>query len=167
MRRRTLLLICVLGAIVLPMSSSWSQARRAGLVGEAGEFMSIAPDQVNMRAAPRAGSLIQWVYVRAGLPVLVTETYGNWRKVVDPDGISGWIRADMLSKQRTALVIAGTHALFAAPRPDAQQTHLIAPGNVGALSACKKTWCKMRIGTAEGWILRSHIWGIGPNEDLP
>ncbi|MEM6681534.1 MAG: SH3 domain-containing protein [Pseudomonadota bacterium] len=165
--QRDIVLLVLFGVFAISTSSAWGQARRAVLAEDTGAFMSIAPDQVNMRAAPRAGSLIQWVYVRAGLPVLVIETYDNWRKVVDPDGTRGWMRADMLSKQRTAMVMGGTHALFAAPRPDARQTHLIAAGNVGLLSGCITSWCKMRFDGAEGWILRSHIWGVFPTEEFP
>jgi len=131
-----------------------------------GTFMSILPDEVNMRAAPRADSLIQWVYVRAGLPVLVVETYDNWRRVVDPDGVRGWIRADMLSSRRTAIIMDKTRALFDKPAPDARETHLIAAGNIGRVRACEGSWCRIEVGDARGWILRKHLWGTFPTENF-
>lgn len=168
-------IICLLTALAQPVSLSTAAPMGAGAAPERevdpialreGTFMSILPDKVNMRAAPRADSLIQWVYVRAGLPVLVVEEYDNWRKVVDPEGSSGWIRADMLSDRRTVIVTGRTRTMFDRARASAQATYQVEAGNVATVRVCQEAWCRVTIGSATGWILRTHLWGTFQGEDF-
>ncbi len=45
-----------------------------------------------------------WIYRRRGLPVLVTAEFNHWRKVLDADGVEGWLHKTLLSGKRTAVV---------------------------------------------------------------
>lgn len=149
-----------------PMSASAPGEEYDPIAQADGSFMSILPDKVNMRAAPRADSLIQWVYVRAGLPVLVVEEYDNWRKILDPDGSTGWIREDMLSDRRTVIITGRTRTMFDRARADANPTYQVEPGNVGTVRICQGAWCRITIGSATGWILRTHLWGTFEGEEF-
>lgn len=153
-------------ALAAPVGSIGNTQSYDPVAEQDGVFMSVIADEANMRAAPRQDSLIQWVYVRAGLPVLVVEQYDNWRKVVDPEGTSGWMRADLLSDRRTAFVMERTRTMFDRPRADANEAYQIEAGNVGTIRICQGAWCRITVGSATGWILRTHLWGTFEGEDF-
>lgn len=153
-------------AMAAPVGSLQSTPSYDPMAAQDGMFMSIIADEANMRAAPRQDSLVQWVYVRSGLPVLVVEQYDNWRKVIDPEGGSGWIRADLLSDRRTVYVMERTRTMFDRPRADANEAYQVEAGNVGTVRICQGAWCRITVGSATGWILRTHLWGTFEGEDF-
>lgn len=165
--RGALLAFIAVSANAAPVGTNPQDSARYDPVAAGdGQFMSIIVDKANLRAAPRQDSLIQWVYVRSGLPVLVTEQYDNWRKVIDPEGVSGWMRADLLAERRTVLVLERTRTMFDRPRADANPEYLVEAGNVGTVRVCQEAWCRVTIGSATGWILRTHLWGTFEGEDF-
>ncbi|MCH4092105.1 SH3 domain-containing protein [Acetobacter sp.] len=46
---------------------------------------------------------------------------------------------------------------------------VLTPGTVGTIKACASgsSWCKVAVQRYEGWIHRSQMWGIGPDEAYP
>jgi SH3-like domain-containing protein len=121
---------------------------------------SLAAGRVMMRTGPGRNFPANWEYRRADLPVKVIETYPNWRKIIDPDGASGWVQANLLSDTRTAVVKGGDmRALRQRPAADAQILWHVEAGVVGRLSACSKGWCKLDVRGRMGYIESSEIWG--------
>jgi hypothetical protein len=57
-----------------------------------------------MRIGPSFEYAVEWLYQAPGLPLEITEEYGNWRQVRDCDGISGWMHQSLLSSKRTVIV---------------------------------------------------------------
>ena len=47
---------------------------------------------------------VAFTFVRAGLPVEITQEFDNWRKIRDSEGSEGWVFHSLLSGKRTALV---------------------------------------------------------------
>lgn len=122
-------------------------------------WASIAASQARMRTGPGKQYPATWLYVRAGLPVKVIETYPNWRKVEDPDGTRGWIQANLLSEERTAIVTRGVRPLRAAPDPAATINWRAEPGVIGKLSDCEGRWCRLDVAGKSGYVEAAHIWG--------
>ena len=60
-------------------------------------FVSLAAKEVNLRAGPGKNYPVTWVFVRKGLPVMVTAEFEYWRKVRDLDGEAG---ADLVVTNR-------------------------------------------------------------------
>ena len=128
-------------------------------------FVSLKPDRANLRRGPAAKYRIDWVYRRRGLPLEVIGEYGNWRRVRDWEGITGWIYAPLLSGRRTALAREAVKMLS---RPDAR-SFLVARIERGALLrlvACRGDWCKVRAAGLSGWVPRSALWGVYPDEEF-
>jgi SH3-like domain-containing protein len=120
-----------------------------------------------MRTGPGRQFPASWLYQRANLPVKVIALYPNWRKVEDPDGTQGWIQANLLSGDRTGLVIGEVRPLRDKPNPGANIIFRAEPGVVGKLSECKRGWCKLDVRGRMGYIEASHIWGVEPEEAKP
>ena len=130
-------------------------------------FVSLSASEVNMRTGPGEQHPVMWVYRRMGLPVKVISEYYQWRKVVDHEGATGWIKSNLLSNRRKLLVI-GT-GLADIKRNAALEARVVAkvePGVVGDLQTCDTAWCLIELGATEGWIPRERVWGLLEGEKI-
>lgn len=129
-------------------------------------FVSLGHDTVNMRKGPSERYPVIWVYKRESLPLEVVAEYADWRKVREEDGTEGWIKANQLSDQRTALVTRGTRTLYSGPDSDAKPVWKVAKGVIARIKLCEEAWCQVDIEHKTGWILRDQIWGTYPGENF-
>ena len=65
-------------------------------------FVSLKSNNVNVRRGPGQDYDVVFTFVRAGLPVEITDEFENWRKIRDSDGSEGWVFHSLLSGKRTA-----------------------------------------------------------------
>lgn len=129
-------------------------------------FVSTAGEKVNLRTGPGVRYPVAWVFVRKGLPVMVTLEFENWRKVRDLDGAEGWVHHSLLSGRRYAVVTGTVRSLRREPRPEAAAVLRAEPGVIGRLRACSNGWCQLEIAEIEGWLPREQIFGVLPDEDF-
>jgi SH3-like domain-containing protein len=163
MRSAAFLALLALWAATLPAL--------AGSVGtETGlpipRYVTLRAKEVNVRAGPGVRYPIEWVYQRPNLPVEVVAEFDTWRKIRDPDGVEGWVHQQMLSGRRTVVVIGGERMLRRNPEPAAPAVARLEPGVIGWLDGCKRDWCEIEVTGLDGWIQRSHIWGVRADEAL-
>ena len=130
-------------------------------------WASIASGEAMMRAGPGRNYPGIWLYKRRDLPIRVVKVFPNWRMIEDPEGTRGWMLVSLLSDRRTAIVKNG------APRPihaEASETsrlrYRIEAGVVGRIEKCRNGWCHMQVGSREGYIRTSDIWGVSDGETV-
>lgn len=127
-------------------------------------FVSLASDRINVRFGPGRQYPINWVYVRAGLPVTVVAEFDTWRKIRDWEGAEGWVHASLLSSRRTAMIQGEERELKRTPETDARSILRAEPGVIGELLNCEGDWCHVDIAGRRGWLRRSDFWGILQDE---
>ena len=130
-------------------------------------WASISAGKARMRTGPGREFPASWLYQRADLPVRVIETYPNWRKIEDPDGTKGWVQANLLSNNRTALITGDVRELRASADAGAPVVWRAKPGVVGRISQCARGWCLFDARGRAGYIQAAHIWGTASDEKLP
>jgi SH3-like domain-containing protein len=130
-------------------------------------WASISAGKAMMRSGPGREFPARWQYQRTGLPVKVLETYPNWRKVEDPDGEKGWIQGNLLSEDRTALIVGAIRELRVSADPAAAIVWRAEPGVVGKISQCARGWCLFDAKGRSGYVEVAHIWGVGADERIP
>lgn len=121
-------------------------------------FVSLKTQNANGRHGPGLEHRIDWIYAHTGLPLQVIGESGPWRRVRDPDGTEVWMHAQNLDPRRTAYVRT-VSALRR--RPDGQTIAYLAPGVIGALTACEAEWGRVAVNGRVGWVERSALWGAG------
>lgn len=123
-------------------------------------WASMKFNEVRMRVGPSREYPIEWVYVRAGLPVKVMRTLDGWWLVQDPDGDQGWIASSQLSLARSAIVV-GDGAVIMREAPDAKSAlrWRAQPGVVADLLQCRNDWCQIDITGRSGWVPADRLWG--------
>lgn len=173
--RRVLLVLAALGLLLAPAAVPGGSAAHAQSVtkGPSGlpvpRFVSLKSDAVNVRRGPSREHDVVWRYVRAGLPVEVTQEFENWRRIRDFEGAEGWVFHSLLSGTRTALVAPWDKSktpmkLHAEAADAARVTAMVEPGVQAQVKECTSSWCLLEGKTFGGWIEQSSLWGVYPDE---
>lgn len=125
-------------------------------------WASIASGQAMTHTGPGRNYPNVWLYQRRDLPVRVLKKYETWRLIRDPDGAQGWMLVTMLSDRRTAMVKPGDpRPVRSDPSEAARIRYRAEPGVVGRIDKCKGSgWCRIEIGSREGYIRTSDLFGV-------
>lgn len=127
-------------------------------------YVSLKSDEGNVRRGPSLTHRIDWVFVRRGMPLQVTGEYGHWRRVIDREGIGGWVHYALLSGSRTVIVDEAILDVLARPLIDAQVVAQFEAGVVARLGECTTDWCRITAGGYRGWVPKTALWGVEPDE---
>lgn len=123
-----------------------------------------------MRIGPGKEYPVDWLYLKSGLPIEITQEYGNWMRVRDADGAEGWIYRSLLSGKRTAVLAPwnrGKEQLISlrdTPKTGSKLVARVEPGATAKIVSCDGQWCFLEFGEAEGWVRQSLLWGAYPDE---
>ena len=131
-------------------------------------FVSTKSNEVNLRTGPDTKYPIEWVYKKSGLPLEVVQEFGNWRKVKDWDGTTGWIIKSGLSSRRSFRAL-GKAPLRRGESLDSVTFAEIGAGAVGKIIQCPSSntsSCRVEIQGYQGWVDKGDIWGVYPQETV-
>lgn len=128
------------------------------------QFMALHSNEINLRLGPGLEYPISFVYKHKDLPVMVTGNHGSWLRIMDIDGLEGWVYQSMLSRRMTVITKSGFHILQIKSRDSNKALAYVYPGVVGKILDCKGLRCYIRFlygGTMiKGWMRQSELWGI-------
>lgn len=172
------LVLCCLAVNGLPSRLAYGQeggglasaVKRTGL--PVPRWASLRMGEVNMRTGPGIRYPVAWVYHRKGLPVEIIAEFDTWRRIRDVAGDSGWVHQAALSGKRMVLVKAPAtkdqpqQELRSDNKEDAHLRAILEAGVQAQLVRCDETWCKINANNVQGYIHRSALWGIYPQEKL-
>jgi SH3-like domain-containing protein len=127
-------------------------------------FVSLKADEGNARRGPSLSHRIDWVFTRRNMPLVVTGEHGHWRRVEDRDGQGGWMHYSLLSGVRHVIVEDDLVALRNKPDAVAQIDARAEAGVIARLGACSLDWCRIVAGSSKGWVAKTSIWGVAPEE---
>ncbi len=125
-------------------------------------FVTIQSDEVNVRTGPGIRYPVDWVYVRASLPVEVIGEFDNWRKIRDEEGTEGWVHRSMLSGRRSVIVTGEVRPMRRSPDRSAPVVAHMEPGVLASLDVCREAWCEIEVSGLTGWVEAGHVWGADP-----
>jgi len=148
--------LCALALFALPVTASAAPR-------QVPYWASIRAKIVNMRKGPAPAYPIAWVYKRQQLPLKVLRLKEGWRLVQDQDGEQGWILAQFLSPDRSAVVTGqGMTEMHAEAGGAGKMLWQVEPGVVGKLGPCGAGWCRFDVGAGHvGFVAQSRLWGAG------
>lgn len=161
-----LVAVLLSAALGLVAMSGHSEAARTRFTPR---FVSVRAKPANVRRGPGTGYAIKWTYVRRWEPVEVFEQYGNWRRVRDWQGNTGWMLGALLSRRRrTALVAPWSHGTNVALRSRASHRGRVRawlkPRVMVQLMGCDGTWCRSSVRSISGYIREVRLWGAYAGE---
>lgn len=130
-------------------------------------FVTIKAKEANVRTGPSVRYPVVWVYHRRWLPVEITAEFEQWRKIRDKDGGEGWIHESLLSGRRYVYITGKEpRILYRLPDTAAYPLLKVEAGVMAELLECRGNWCKVDVEEASGWVERSSLWGVYPDEKI-
>jgi SH3-like domain-containing protein len=136
-------------------------------------FASLMADNVEVRGEPGLEKPITLVFKRAGLPIAVLERRGNWARIQDSEGATGWVAADAISRRRTALVLSPavgsgetSRALRSAARSTSDALAYLEPGVIVGIVECDGRICRITASGVRGFVDQQSLWGVSPGESV-
>jgi SH3-like domain-containing protein len=136
--------------------------------GERGDklprFVSLRSDQVNLRVGPGENYPIQWVLTRKEMPVEIIKEFEHWRMIREWQGAEGWVHERMVSGKRSVVVKGAVRALHRQPDAASPVVARAEPGVFARLIECRGGWCRIEAVDISGWLQRSEVWGVYPDE---
>ena len=121
-----------------------------------------------MRVGPGTRFPVKWQYQRAGLPLEVIGEYNDWREVRDSEGESGWMHKRLLTGARYGLTKSSEPGIPIRRSAEDDGYILVFLRNnvVVRINQCLDKWCDVSTANFEGWMQRSHLWGVYLDEDF-
>ena len=161
--------IGALGALMLLLAAAPGHAAAPDdeAVLKVPRFVSLHADKVNLRTGPGRQYPIKWVLTRKDMPVEVIAQFEHWRRIRDWEGTEGWVQEHMVDGKR--YVVAGKGAdrpLHQEPDATSAVVARAEPGVVARLGECRGAWCRVTANDISGWLPRTDIWGVYPDETL-
>ena len=127
-------------------------------------YVSLKTDEGNVRRGPSLSNRIDWVYRREDLPLQIIGEYGQWRRVIDSEGVGGWMNYAMLSGRRSVLVQTDMQPIFSQTDRESTQNAILEQGVIAMLGECDPDWCWISSGGYSGWAPKTALWGVDPGE---
>lgn len=166
-RKRAVLRSAGLMACLVLMAGPWAaaaQQRGPETNLPLPRFVSLKTSEANIRRGPSRSHRIDWVFQRRAMPLQVTAEHGHWRRVRDRDGAGGWVHYALISGVRTVLVQTDMTDMRARPDINAPVVAKAQQNVIGRLGNCGPDWCRIRAGGYRGWVQKSALWGVRPDE---
>jgi SH3-like domain-containing protein len=131
-------------------------------------FVSLRADTVNLRTGPGSRYPIEYVYHRKGYPLEIVAEFDQWRQVRDWQGTEGWVHQRMVNGNRNVVVQGTQRILRASGDNGAAPVAKLDPGVIAHLLECNSGWCRVEVqngpSDVKGWLSRTEVWGVLPNE---
>ncbi len=129
----------------------------AGLAGA--KTISIAKNDVNMRAEPSTDAKVVF-QLKEGYPLKVLSTKGEWLKVEDFEGDTGWVHKTVAGATKHLIVNHDAANLRSGPNASHDSIDTLKYGEVVQVRGAQGNWFKVQTATGSaGWINRKLVWG--------
>ncbi len=168
MNRRDFALFAA-GGLVLGAAPSWAKRAPAENLGPVTHlplprYVSLGTDKGYARRGPSLTQRIDWVFTRFGMPLRITAEFGHWRRVEDKDGLGGWMHYALISGIRMVIVTQPMIDIRSLPEASAPIVAKAEVNVIARLLAARRDWCRIRAEGESGWVRKSDVWGVDPDE---
>lgn len=132
-------------------------------------FVSLKMGEVNLRTGPGSRYPIKFVYKKKHYPMEIVDEHELWRQVREIDGTVGWVHRRMVTGVRYVLLKTDT-TVFKKPDETSKIRANVSKNVLGKIESCpsKKDFCELEFEFEDrkikGWVKRSTLYGIYPNE---
>ncbi len=152
----------ILFSVLIPLAAAAEPYSETGL--PLPRFVVLKSAETNMRKGPGTRYAVHWVYKRKHLPMEVINEFGHWRQLRDFEGMTGWMHKGMVASNRYIMVKDAAQALHNSPEIDSNTLLRVEAGVIAPLEKCDANWCRVTLAGREGWLPKTGLWGVYPQE---
>ena len=102
---------------------------------------------------------IKFVYKKKYLPVMILDSWENFKKIKDYNNNTGWIHISKLSKRKAAINTKNNSIIFKKPTIYSKPIARAEKGRLVIIKKCNKFWCKVKSEQYTGWMKKNILWG--------
>lgn len=129
-------------------------------------YASLGVAKAALRVGPSRAHPIEWIFVKKGMPVEILQSFDHWHKIRDHEGSEGWIHAAKISAARTVLATRDLCPVRREPVDAAPAIAVMEKTSITSVRQCKAEWCEIVADDVRGWVSKSDIWGVYPQEAI-
>lgn len=132
-------------------------------------MVSLRSNNVNSRTGPDKKYPIEWIYHQKGAPVEIVNEFGLWRKIKDWEGSESWVHKSLLTGVRfVRIMVPGENNIYNRASYQSKVIAKAEDGVIGEIKRCRKVedFCLIKFDTVEGWVPKSILFGLYPDEDI-
>tara|TARA_B100001059_G_C17798155_1_gene564419 strand:+ start:60 stop:503 length:444 start_codon:yes stop_codon:yes gene_type:complete len=122
-------------------------------------FLTLRNNEVNLRQGPSLDYPIKMLYKKKFLPVIVQDSFDNFKKIRDHENNTGWIHISQLSKKKAAISVDDNVLIFKKPTIYSKPQVVLEKGKLCIVIKCKNDWCKVKADNYVGWAKKESFWG--------
>ena len=123
-------------------------------------LVSTKTSKANLRYGPGKNYPIKLIFLRKNIPLLVTDKFDHWRKVLTSKNVNGWIHKSQLTSKHRSIILKPD---FLRKKPDLSSKKVaFLDDNVNvSVIKCKVYWCKITLKKRKfsGWYIKKYLWG--------
>ena len=125
----------------------------------AAEYISVKNDNVNVRTGPSTDNPV-YMELFAGYPLKVVSRQGEWAKISDYEGDTGWIHTSLIGSNNTVIVNAEKSVnMRSGPSTQSPVVADVERGVVMTKISEKDKWIEVKhSGGTVGWIYKPLLW---------
>lgn len=159
-------LFAILFTLILSINSAHSAIIE--LSPQETRFVSMRANKVNARSGPNIRYPIEWIYQQQYHPVEIIAEYDQWRKIRDFEGAVSWVRKNLLTNARYALITEiGENNIYEKESLNSKIIAKAENGVLGKINRCTLNFCLLEFSEGvKGWIPKSSIFGVKNNEEI-
>ena len=126
------------------------------------EFLSVRPLKASVRKEPDSASERLWIIWKYS-PVEVVSYRGDWVRVKDFEGDSGWLKRSELSADPTTAVKSKEGRLRKDPGDKSKVLWMLERGYSMRVFGSSGPWVEVSdLESVSGWIHEADLWGAPP-----
>jgi SH3-like domain-containing protein len=131
-------------------------------------FVAMRADKVNARSGPNIRYPIEWIYQQQNHPVEIIAEYEQWRKIRDFEGTVSWVRKNLLTNARYALITEpGINNVYAKESLNSEVVAKAEYGVIGKIKRCTLSFCELEFeNKIEGWVPKTMLFGVKNTEEI-
>ena len=131
-------------------------------------FVAMRADKVNARSGPNIRYPIEWIYQQQNHPVEIIAEYEQWRKIRDFEGTVSWVRKNLLTNARYALITEpGINNVYTKESLNSEVVAKAEYGVIGKIKRCTLSFCELEFeNKIEGWVPKTMLFGVKNTEEI-
>ena len=129
------------------------------MAGEKKNFLTTKFNEVNVRNGPGLNHLKIYKILKKGYPLKIVDEFESWKKIIDINGISGWVSNSQLSNKEYVIIKEIEEIIYKFPTTKSKRIARIRKNFVVRTKKCMKDWCLIKEDEIKGWVKKKSLWG--------
>ena len=89
----------------------------------------------------------------------IIDEFESWKKIMDVNGISGWISNSQLSKKEYVIIKEIEEIIYKFPTTKSKKIAIIRKNFIVRTKKCMEDWCLIKKDEIKGWVEKKSLWG--------